>query len=136
MKGRVLRGAAFAALLVTGALTASAVAGGGPLRILQTESSSTSSSTSTGSTSSSTSSSTSTTTTTTTTTTTPKKITICHHARTKSGNVKHVTIRISRNAWNAHRKHGDTLGSCSTAANKKAHSRSAHVKRFHKKRPK
>src|SRR5215216_6385874 len=102
MKTKVLRAVAFTALLVTGALTASAVAGGGPLVILQTESSSTSSSTSTGSTTTVT-----TATTATTTTTAARKITICHHARAKSGAVKHVTIRISRSAWNAHQKHGD-----------------------------
>jgi hypothetical protein len=62
------------------------------------------------------------------------KITICHHTKHKStGATKHVTITISRSAWPAHQKHGDTMGACTTAANLKAHSKPAHVKKFHKK---
>ena len=62
------------------------------------------------------------------------KITICHHTKHKStGATKHVTITISRSAWPAHQKHGDTMGACTTAANIKAHSKAAHVKKFHKK---
>jgi hypothetical protein len=61
----------------------------------------------------------------------PKKITICHHAHGKKG-TKHVTIRINERAWPAHRRHGDTLGACSTAKNKKAHKSKAHAKKFHK----
>ena len=43
------------------------------------------------------------------------KITVCHHTHSK----KHptVTIRISANAWKAHRRHGDTQGACGTATN-------------------
>ena len=60
----------------------------------------------------------------------PNKITICHHARGKKG-TKHVTIRINRSAWRAHQRHGDTLGACSTARNKRVHKRKAHAKKFH-----
>jgi hypothetical protein len=43
----------------------------------------------------------------------PKKVTICH----KTGSKKNpfVTIRVSRNALKAHLKHGDAMGTCSTA---------------------
>jgi hypothetical protein len=62
------------------------------------------------------------------------KITICHHTKHKStGATKHVTIKISQSAWPAHQKHGDTMGACTTQANLKAHSKAAHVKKFHKK---
>lgn len=61
----------------------------------------------------------------------PKKITICHHTRGQQG-TKHVTIRISQNAWRAHQRHGDTLGACSTARNARAHKAKAHAKKFHK----
>src|SRR6266508_6460345 len=44
------------------------------------------------------------------------KVTICHHANQK-GDTKHVTITISRSAWPAHQKHGDTMGACTTATN-------------------
>jgi hypothetical protein len=61
------------------------------------------------------------------------KITICHHTNHKStGATKHVTIRISRSAWPAHQKHGDTMGACTSAANIKAHKNATHVKKFHK----
>src|SRR5215210_2950940 len=61
------------------------------------------------------------------------KVTICHHTQQKStGETKHVTITISRSAWPAHRKHGDTMGACSTQQNVKAHKAAAHVKKFHK----
>jgi hypothetical protein len=118
MSRKFLQGAAFAVLLIAGAITASAVAGAGPLRVTQTESSSTS----TVSTSTST---------TTTTTTTAKKITICHHAASKAGKVKHVTIKISNSAWPAHKRHGDSLGACTAANLKKFHSSAAHIKKFH-----
>jgi hypothetical protein len=62
------------------------------------------------------------------------KITICHHTKHKStGATKHVTITISRSAWPAHQKHGDTMGPCTSQANLKAHSKPAHAKKFHKK---
>jgi hypothetical protein len=112
---KILTGALFLALIAAGAVSASTVAGREPLQVV---SSSTSTLTST---------------TTTTTTTTPKKITICHHARGKSGAVKHVTIRINRSAWTAHQKHGDSVGACNTATAKKFHSRAAHIKKWHKK---
>ena len=38
------------------------------------------------------------------------KITICHH--THSTKNPSVTIRVSVNAWPAHKKHGDTIGAC------------------------
>lgn len=62
----------------------------------------------------------------------PRKITICHHARGKKGAVRHVTIRISQSAWRGHRRHGDTLGACSTARNKRVHKGTAHAQKFHK----
>jgi hypothetical protein len=121
---KVLTGALFLALIAAGAVSASTVAGREPLQVV---SSSTSTLTST------TTTTTTVATTTTTTTTTPKKITICHHARAKSGAVKHVTIRINRRAWTAHQKHGDSIGACNTATAKKFHSRAAHIKKWHKK---
>lgn len=130
--------AAFCALLAAGALSASAVAGKGPLSVQQTVSTTTttgSTSTTTGSTTTNTGSTTTntgstTTTVVTTTTPAPRKITICHHVFSKT-KTKHVTLRISRSAWNAHQRHGDSLGACNTATAKKAHNRKAHVKRFH-----
>jgi hypothetical protein len=62
----------------------------------------------------------------------PRKITICHHARGKKGTVRHVTIRISQSAWRAHQRHGDTLGPCATARNKRVHKGKAHAAKFHK----
>ena len=62
----------------------------------------------------------------------PRRITICHHARWRNGATRHVTIRISERAWRAHRRHGDTLGACSSARNKRAHKAKAHGKKFHK----
>jgi hypothetical protein len=49
----------------------------------------------------------------------PKKITICHHTKSK----KHpwVTIRISVKAWKAYSKRGDILGKCTAAKIKKVH---------------
>ena len=41
-----------------------------------------------------------------------KKVTICHKGK--------KTIKISKKAWPAHQRHGDTLGSCASAAAKKA----------------
>jgi hypothetical protein len=48
-----------------------------------------------------------------------KKITICHHTKSK----KHpwVTIRIASTAWKAHKRHGDLMGPCSTALKHKKH---------------
>jgi hypothetical protein len=48
------------------------------------------------------------------------KVTICHHTHSK----KHtgVTITISRKAWPAHQRHGDTMGACTgTASTGKGH---------------
>jgi hypothetical protein len=39
-----------------------------------------------------------------------KKVTICHKGK--------KTITISKNAWPAHKRHGDTLGTCQSAAAK------------------
>jgi len=62
------------------------------------------------------------------------KMTVCHHTNHKStGATKHVTIRISRSAWTAHQKHGDTMGACTSAASLKAHKKATHAKKFHKK---
>ena len=40
-----------------------------------------------------------------------KKVTICHKGK---------TISVSQKAWPAHQRHRDTLGSCTSAAAKKA----------------
>ena len=40
-----------------------------------------------------------------------KKVTICHKGK---------TISVSKKAWPAHQRHGDTLGPCTSAAAKKA----------------
>jgi hypothetical protein len=135
MRQKLLTVLAFASLIAAGALAAGAVAGKGPSSVQQTVSST--GSTTTGTTASTTTGTTttvSTTTTTTTTTTTPapRKITICHHARTKKGFVKHVTIRINRTTWPGHKKHGDSIGACNTAYAKKFHSRPTHIKKFHR----
>jgi hypothetical protein len=60
-----------------------------------------------------------------------KKVTICHHTQGKGG-TKHVTIRVSRSALPAHLRHGDTVGACSTRANRLKHSTKAHAAKFHK----
>ena len=39
-----------------------------------------------------------------------KKVTICHKGK--------KTIKISKKAWPAHQRHGDTLGSCAKKAKK------------------
>jgi hypothetical protein len=39
-----------------------------------------------------------------------KKVTICHKGK--------KTISISKSAWPAHQRHGDTLGTCASAAAK------------------
>ena len=109
MRKQLSIGAAFAALLAAGAVTAAAVAGKGPSIVQQTVSSSTTTVTT------ATTATTSTTIATTTTTPAPRKITICHHVfRAKS--TKHVTIRINRSAWPAHQRHGDSIGACNTAS--------------------
>ena len=46
-----------------------------------------------------------------------KKVTICHKGK--------KTITISKSAWPAHQRHGDTLGSCSSAAAKAAKAKKA-----------
>ena len=43
----------------------------------------------------------------------PKKVVICHKTGSKKNPFR--TIRVSRNAVKAHLRHGDRLGSCSTA---------------------
>src|SRR5438105_11652268 len=63
----------------------------------------------------------------------PKKVTVCHRTHSK----KHpwVKIRISRNAWPAHRRHGDFLvddnnpcppGGAPTAKSHKHHGKGKH----------
>jgi hypothetical protein len=122
LKQKLLTGAVFALLVVAGGLTAGAVAGMGPLVALQTTTTTTVATTTTE-------------TTTTTTPAPPRRIRICHHARNRrTGAVRHVTIQIARSVWRAHRRHGDSLGACTTRANKRFHSRPAHVNRFHKRR--
>jgi hypothetical protein len=153
LKKKVLTGVLFAVLITLGAATAVFTAGASPFGAEATTTFVTTITTgstpvvttittttpdltsSTGSTSSSTSTSVTTITTTrTTTTTTPRKVTICHHARAKSGAVKHVTLRINRSAWSAHQRHGDSVGACNTATAKKFHSRVAHIKKWHRKK--
>ncbi|HET8951595.1 MAG TPA: hypothetical protein VFN44_13840 [Solirubrobacteraceae bacterium] len=48
------------------------------------------------------------------------KITICHKNK--------VTIRISINAWPAHQKHGDQIGSCAAVAAAKAKAEKAELR--------
>jgi mRNA-degrading endonuclease HigB of HigAB toxin-antitoxin module len=69
----------------------------------------------------------------------PAKRIICHHARVirRIGGVrfrvvKHVSISVRQSFVRRHRLHGDTLGRCTTAANKRAHKAKAHVRRWHK----
>jgi mRNA-degrading endonuclease HigB of HigAB toxin-antitoxin module len=69
----------------------------------------------------------------------PAKRIICHHARVvrRIGGarfrvVKHVSISVRQSFVRGHRLHGDTLGRCTTAANKRAHKAKAHVRRWHK----
>ena len=60
------------------------------------------------------------------------KVTICHHARSRKG-VRHVTIRVNRNALRGHQRHGDTLGRCTSAKNKKIHrNNKTHARKFHR----
>jgi hypothetical protein len=49
-----------------------------------------------------------------------KKVTVCHKGK--------VTIRISINAWKAHKAHGDSLGPCTTASVKAAKAKAAKTK--------
>lgn len=58
---------------------------------------------------------------------------ICHHRATSRGGPagRHVTIRVSSNQVAAHRSHGDTLGSCSSRANRRIHRSRGHVRKFH-----
>ena len=46
-----------------------------------------------------------------------KKVTICHKGK--------KTISISKSAWPAHQRHGDTLGTCASAAAKAAKAKKA-----------
>lgn len=69
----------------------------------------------------------------------PAKRIICHHARVirRIGGVrfrvvKHVSISVRLSLVRAHRRHGDTLGRCTTPANRRAHKAKAHVRRWHK----
>ena len=54
-----------------------------------------------------------------------KKVTICHKGK--------KTIRISTRAWPAHKRHGDTVGTCAEAK-KKAHAKKLHAKKLHAKK--
>jgi hypothetical protein len=122
MRQRLATGALFVLLVVAGGLTASAVAGMGPLGALQTTTTTTVATTTTD-------------TTTTTTPAPPRRVVICHHARNRrTGATRHVTTRINRSALRSHRRHGDSLGRCNSAANRRFHSRPAHVRKFHKRR--
>jgi len=46
-----------------------------------------------------------------------KKVTVCHKGK--------KTISIAKSAWPAHQRHGDTLGTCSSAAAKAAKAKKA-----------
>jgi hypothetical protein len=59
-------------------------------------------------------------------------VTLCHHRATNRGpGGRHVTIRVTSNQSRAHRQHGDTVGRCTTARNRRIHRSSAHARRFH-----
>jgi len=120
---------ALLALLVSGLVAATAVAGKSPASILQTTSGATST-TGTTATTGTTGTTTTVTTTTTATASSTRKVTVCHHTRSKKN--PHKTLRINSTAWAAHQRHGDTVGACTTTPNIRAHSRTAHVKRWHK----
>jgi hypothetical protein len=128
MKQKFVTGGLFALLLVAGALAASALAGMEPLGTLQTTTVPTTVVTVT------TAPTTTIETTTTTTPAPPRRVTICHHVRDRKGFRRHVTIRIARRAWTPHQRHGDSVGGCRTATAKKFHNRSAHKKKWHKRR--
>jgi hypothetical protein len=49
-----------------------------------------------------------------------KKVTICHKGK--------KTISISKSAWPAHQRHGDTLGTCASAAAKAKKAKAAKIK--------
>jgi hypothetical protein len=58
-----------------------------------------------------------------------KKVTICHKGKN--------TIRISTRAWPAHKRHGDTDGTCAEAKRKahaKLHAKKLHAKKEHAKK--
>ena len=129
MRQKFKTGAVFALLVVAGALTASAVAGLGPLRASQTTTTVATTTVAT-----TTTATTTTTETATTTTPAPRRITICHHVFSRRRATRHVTLRINRSTWSRHQRHGDSVGGCRTASAKKFHSRKAHIKRWHKKR--
>jgi len=59
-----------------------------------------------------------------------QKLTICHHTGSESN--PHRTITVSARAWQAHQRHGDTLGPCPSGQAVTKHSNAAHVKKFHK----
>ncbi len=59
-------------------------------------------------------------------------VTLCHHRATNRGHGgRHVTVRVPSNQSRAHRQHGDTVGRCTTARNRRIHRSAAHVRRFH-----
>ena len=104
-------------LVAAGGLTASAVAGKGPMSVLTHTTGHTDTAVTT-------------TAPTTVVTTTPRgKVIVCHHTRSKKN--PHKTITVGASAAPAHLRHGDTLGPCPTTSNVTAHSKKAHVKKFH-----
>lgn len=54
-----------------------------------------------------------------------EKVTICHKGKN--------TIKISTRAWPAHKRHGDTVGTCAEAK-KKALAKKLHAKKLHAKK--
>ena len=63
--------------------------------------------------------------------TTPRgKVILCHHTGSRKN--PHRQITVSPSAVPAHLRHGDTLTPCPSTQSVTAHSRPAHVKKFHK----
>jgi hypothetical protein len=124
-------------LLAAGVASASVVAGKSPASILQTTATTGTTTATTGTTTATTGTTGTTGTTATTgttgTTTTPppaRKVTLCHHTGSRKN--PHRTITVSSNATQAHMRHGDTPGPCTTSSNVTRHSATAHVRRFHR----
>lgn len=123
---RYMRAAVALTLFVAGAFAATIASGNSPAALVQTLTTGTTATTGTTGTTGTTTGGT----TTTTTTTPARKVTICHHTRSKKN--KHVQITVSRSALAAHQRHGDTVGPCTSASALTKHSTSTHVRKFHR----
>ena len=103
-----------AVLFIAGAAAAATVSGAGPLQVVTTTTVQTTTAIDT-----------------TTPVTTPRRrVPVCHHTRSRKN--PHRTIVVSESGARAHARHGDSPGPCTSAANLRRHSTSAHVRRFHK----